>query len=447
MRNQNRSDLASDNMSLPPQNMEAEESVISSILIDNDMLPGVREILSAENFYRTAHQKIFAAIIDLSDKGEPIDLVTLKNQLEANGQLEIVGGASYLAKIIDTAPMASNARHYANIVRETAVKRLVIEQSNSLAKKCYRNEIGLEGLLADVAEMSSAVMSIAARGSPIQKLDLTIDDLRNHFCAVRETPFPSLNDAIEGLMIGELTIIGGRPGMGKTALALKFLSHTALEESCPVVYCGAQMSKPRIYSRLTAQKCRLPLRKIMGSKISAEADLKKIIRCHEQISVAPIYDLIIKDKISVPALQTMVVNARDKIGQEPGLLIIENLQQLFWPGKEFRNPRDQASFICDKIRPFNFEIKTPIIISSQLNRDVEDRDDKRPMPSDIFGTKGEELSDVIIFPFRPNYYEKNLIEEEGRPERNAELLISKGGPPIVLPFVFWGDYISWEEVE
>lgn len=437
----NRTVLLQQQTNIPPQNIEAEESILAAVLLDNNDLNIIREILKAEDFYRLSHAKIFTAMLEMTDKNMPIDLVSLTNYLKTKEQLEEIGGAAYLAGLLDTP--ANNPEFHAKSVKEKSLKRQIIQRSNSLMQMAYEDRADLEEILANMTEMSSCIMEKASIETA-ENLQIDIDILQNHFSSIRETPFDSLNRAIEGLMVGELTIIGGRPGMGKTALVLEILSHTALDEGCPVIYCGAQMSKPRIYARLLAQKCKLSLRKIMGGKISEKDKLEMLHEQHKKINTAPIHSLIIKDRISVPALQAIILNSQSRIGNL-GLIVVENLQQLSWPGKQFKSDWDQASFIVEILKQFSYEIKTPLIISSQLNRDVDDREDKRPMPSDIFGKKAEELSDVIIFPFRPNYYEKKQIEEAGRPERNAELIISKGGPPISLPFTFWGDYLSWKE--
>jgi len=431
---------------LPPQNLEAEESLLCALLLDNDEMSAVREILEPEDFYSTAHTKIFAAMIELTNQEKPIDLVTLTNCLKTRDQLEKIGGAVYLARLVDTVPIAvNNVLHYAEIVKEKAIKRMIIERMNVLIKEAFDDTTELDELLAKAMETFSIITQKAAKGDGAQKLEITADNLQNHFYSLTETPFKSLNNEIEGLAVGELTIIGGRPGMGKTALALEFLSHTAINEGTPVIYCGAQTTMERIYARLLAQRCKVSLRKILGSRVPKDKQ-KLLLQNHMQINNSSIRTIIIKDRISVPDLQTQVMSARDRIKEDIGLLIIENLQQLYWPGKSFRNEWEQASFICEKLKPLNYEIGAPLVVSSQLNRDVEDRKDRHPLPSDILGKKGEELSDVIIFPYRPNYYAKDRIKEEGRPEKDAEILISKGGPPVTLPFIFWGDYLSWEEI-
>ncbi len=434
-------------MKVPPQNIEAEESILSALLLDNNELFAVREILEPEDFYSTAHTKIFAAILELADQKKPIDLVTLTDCLKTRNQLEKIGGAIYLARLIDAAPMAVNARHYAEIVKEKAGKRLFIAKTNELSKKAYDDTIELGELLAEDREMSLEIMKKVTRGDGAKKLEITSEDLTNYFSSVRETPFESLNNLIEGLKVGELMVIGGKSGMGKTGLALQFLNHTAINQNRPSIYFGAQMSKPRIYARLLAQRCKVPLGKIMTSRVPKEKQ-KLVFENHAIINAATIFDHIIKNKISVIELQTKVMRAQDEAKEELGLVTIENLQQLFWPGKNFSKPWDEASFMAEKLKQLCYEIGgIPVTVSSQLTRTKDNSEDNRPTPSEIFGKLGEELADLILMLYRPNFFEKREIKEEGRPERDAEIIIGKGGPSLNLPFTFWGEYLSWEEME
>ena len=435
---------------LPPQSIEAEESLLCAILLDNNELSQIREILESEDFYRTSHRKIFAAMLELADHEEPIDLVTLAICLKTKNQLEEIGGASYLAVLVDAVPMAINARHYAKIIRENAIKRSLIEESSKLAQKAFSETTDLNTLLADVMEMSAMITEKAAEGSRAQKLEITADDLQGYFSSLLKTPHKSLDEAIGGLAVGELTIVAGKSGMGKTALTLQFLGHTAIDEAKPAIYCGAQMKLERVYARLLAQRCRVSFKKLLGRNVPIDKR-GLILENHKIINKAPILTEIINDEISLPGLFTKVIGdqkrIQDETGQDLGLLIIENLQQLKWPGKKFKNEWEKANFMVKQIKPWVNKSGIRTMVSSQLNRDVDDREDKRPVPTDIFSKDAEELSDNILLVYRPNVYEKRKIKTKGRAENDAEIIIGKGGAPVILKFTFWGDYLLWEEIE
>ena len=222
---------------VPPQNIEAEESIISAILIDNDALLDVIEALGPEDFYRTAHQKIYAAITDLFDKAEPVDLVTLANKLKEKGELEAVGGASYLARLVDTVPLAVNARHYAKIVHDKASLRRMIEKANAIIKRCFEERGEAEDVI-DFAE--SAVFEISeqkARQSfyPLSKIILgnieTLEEKQGNRSLVTgvTTGFTQLDNMTSGLQNADLIILAARPSMGKTALALNIARNAAVD--------------------------------------------------------------------------------------------------------------------------------------------------------------------------------------------------------------------------
>ena len=435
------------NFRVPPQSIEAEESLLCAILLDNNELPQIREILEPDDFYRTTHRKIFAAILELADHEEPIDLVTLANCLKAKNQLEEVGGASYLAVLVDAVPMAVNALHYAKIVNKKRSRRLFIEWANVLSGLAHDDSIELDIILAKNSEFSSTIMARASKGSRMQKMDISFEDIQSHFSTLVETPFGSINNIISGIAAGEMVIVGARTGVGKTALVLQFLRHTAIKQNRPVAYFGTLMDKYRIYARLVAQECQLSLRKeIMGGRILDEDKVKSRLQAQKRINTAPIHDHIISQEISLLDLQSMIISKQNQIGQNFALIIIENLQQIDWPGKKFRNKWERAGFVYKKLRQFCYEINSPIMVSSQLKKKVEEREDQTPMVSDLFDEEPESLSDLIFLLYRPNYHKKKTIKEKEQPEDDAKIIIAKGGQPIALPFTFWGDGLIWEEI-
>ncbi|MBL7084206.1 MAG: AAA family ATPase [Candidatus Aminicenantes bacterium] len=436
---------------LPPQNLEAEESLLCALLLCNDEVSAVREVLEPEDFYSTAHREIFTAMLKLADEEKPIDLVTLTNCLKERNQLEKIGGAVYLARLIDTVPIAVNVLHYADIIKEKAGKRLFIDKANKLSKKAYDDTIELDILLTEDREMSLTIAKKMAKESEVQKIDISFEAIQSYFSTIVETPFNSINNVISGLAAGELVVIGGRPGIGKTAFALHFLRHTAIECDRPVIYFGAMMDEKKIHARLLAQQSRMSLRKeIMGGRQLEESQVKLLLQCQEQIRPAPIYDYIVNREISVSELQSNVLSIRDQIKQDIGLIIIENLQQIDWPARKFKNPWERADFVYPMLREFCSDIKTQTMVSSQLKKEVENREDKRPKLSDLFGGESAALSDTIFLLHRPDYYKK---EEGGKREKcenaenNAEITIGKGAQPIILPFTFLGEPLLWEEIQ
>ena len=250
---------------LPPQNIEAEESIISAILIDNNTLLDIIEILAPQDFYRTAHQKIYAAIIDLFDRAEPVDLVTLANKLKEKGQLEEIGSASYLAKLVDTVPLAVNAQYYAKIVHDKASLRRLIEKANAIAKRCFE-ERGNADEVIDFAE--AAVFEISekkARQSfyPLSKIILgnieTLEENQGNRSLVTGVPtgFSHLDNLTSGLQPSDLIILAARPSMGKTALALNIARNAAIDANIPVAIFSLEMSKEQLSLRMLCSEARI----------------------------------------------------------------------------------------------------------------------------------------------------------------------------------------------
>jgi len=425
---------------LPPQNLEAETAVLGEMLMENSIIPLAKELLPIDFFYREAHRKIFSVMLSTYERDSTVDLITLAEELKKKGMLEEIGGAVYLSDLLNCAIGASMLEKHAEIIREKAIRRALIQRAVEIVTLAYGDEADLGLLLARYQETLSELLKKSAVREANSKLAMTLVDLKDYFSFCRETPFEGLNRAIGGCFGGELIIIGGRPGMGKTALVLEFLKKTAVKEGRPVAYFGAETAKPVIYARLLSSICKIPYNDLKRGKVNEE-QAKKLAAAHDIIDRAPIYTFVIKEKVSAISLMAQVKGLIGKIKEGLGLIAIENLQQIFWPDKKFKR-KEEVDVILESLKSFGLEIKVPTLLSCQINREPDEREDKRPLPSDLKETgQVEEIADKILFPFRPNYYEKKLIEglEKG------ELIIAKGGQPISLPFKFYGEFLSWEE--
>ncbi len=296
---------------IPPQNIEAEQSILSAILIDNNVLLDVIELLAPADFYKTAHQKIYSAIIDLFDKGEPVDLVTLANNLSENGQLEDIGGATYLARLVDAVPLAVNAQHYAKIVHDKAALRRLIETSNAIVKRCFKDEGDVDDVI-DFAE--SSIFEVSEKKSkqsfyPISKLILrnieTLEEKQGDRSLVTGVPtgFTILDNMTSGLQNSDLVILAGRPSMGKTALALNIARNAAVEANIPVAIFSLEMSKEQLSLRMLCAEARLDSSRLRGGFFSME-DWRRLTDSAGVLSESPIY---IDD---TPSLSAMDIRAK-----------------------------------------------------------------------------------------------------------------------------------------
>ncbi len=440
---------SSDPMHIPPQNIEAEESLLSAILVDNTALLEVVETLSAADFYRTAHQKIYEAITGLFDKAEPIDLVTLNNHLKEKGHLEAVGGAAFLARLVDVVPLAANAQHYARIVHDKAVLRRLIEKANAISKRCFQEQ-GPTDEIVDFAE--NAIFEVADQKArqafyPLSKLiDVNIDFLeekQKNKSLVTGVPtgFGQLDNLTSGLQDSDLIILAARPSMGKTALALNIARNAAVEAGVPVAVFSLEMSKEQLSLRLLCAEARIDSSRLRSGFFSME-DWQRLTDAAGVLSAAPIF---IDDSASLTAMEVRAKARRLKMDKNIGLIVIDYLQLM--QGRAGAERRDlEISEISRSLKALAKEINLPVIALSQLNRMLEQRNDRRPRLSDLRESGAlEQDADVVAFIYRDEVYNK----EENNPNKGtAEIILAKqrNGPTGDIKLTFLNAYTRFENL-
>jgi replicative DNA helicase len=432
---------------LPPQSLEAEESILSAILVDNDTLLEVLEILSPEDFYRSAHQKIFSAISELFLRNEPVDLVTLTNILREHDRLEEIGGAAYLANLVDTVPLAVNAQYYAKIVYDKACLRRLIEKTNSIAKRCFEDRGDVDSVI-DFAESSIFEISenkIRPTFYPIGKIiESNIDVLEERqgnraLVTGVATGFTKLDELTAGLQKSDLVILAGRPGMGKTALALNIAKNAAVDSNIPVAIFSLEMSKEQLSLRMLSSEARIDSSRLRRGFISQD-DWIKITDSAGILSQAPIF---IDDSPSITALEIRAKSRRLKMEKDIGLIIIDYLQLM--KGRVSAERRDlEISEISRSLKALAKELDLPVVALSQLNRKLEERSDKRPQLSDLRESGAlEQDADVVAFLYRDELYNR----DENNPNKGkAELIVSKqrNGPTGFTILTFLDTYTRFE---
>ena len=445
MKNQNDPSL----YAVPPQNIEAEQSILSAILIDNNTLLDVIEILSQNDFYKTAHQKIYSAIIDLFDKGEPIDLVTLANNLDEGGNLENIGGATYLARLVDAVPLAVNAQHYAKIVHDKAALRRLIENANAIAKRCFRDEGDVDDVI-DFAETS--IFEISEKKSkqsfyPLSKLILqnieTLEEKQGNRSLVTGVPmgFTLLDNMTSGLQNSDLIILAARPSMGKTALALNIARNAAVEANVPVAVFSLEMSKEQLSLRMLCTEARLDSARLRGGFFSME-DWHRLTDSAGLLSESPIF---IDDTPNLTAMEIRAKARRLKMDKNIGLVIIDYLQLM--QGRSSAERRDlEISEISRSLKALAKELSLPVLALSQLNRMLEQRNDKRPRLSDLRESGAlEQDADVVAFIYRDEIYNT----DENNPKKGtADIIVAKqrNGPVGDAPLAFLSSYTRFENL-
>ena len=423
---------------VPPQNIEVEQSILSAILIENNTLPEVLEVVSEKDFYRESHRKIFAAMVDLFERNEPADLITITNILKEQGRLESVGGASYLAELVDTVPMATNAAHYAKIIREKATLRQLIERAASITTRCFEDRGDVEEVL-DFAERSIFDISENKVRPAFHSL---ADILNDTYKAVEDavgnkilvtgvpTGYHMLDEKTSGLQPSDLIVIAGRPSMGKTALALNIAQNASTQTGITVGIFSLEMSKEQLSLRMLSSEARIDSSRMRGGFLS-ESDLARINRAAGTLYDLPIY---IDDSPAISALEIRAKARRMKMEKGLGLVIVDYLQLM--RGRASAERRDlEISEISRSLKALAKEINIPVVALSQLNRKVEERSNKRPVLSDLRESGAiEQDADVIIFIYRDEVYNK----KEGEADRTSEIDVAKqrNGPTGTVKLTF-----------
>jgi replicative DNA helicase len=431
---------------LPPQSIEAEESVLGGVLLDNTALDRAIELLSPDDFYREAHRKIMRAMIDLSQRTEPVDLVTLTEALKARGDLADIGGATYLAELADKVPTAANVAYYARIVHQKSILRSLIQTATEIATAGYEANPNVDQFLDEAEHKIFAISERKTRPAFFRIRDIMIDSMkaieemyeRRELVTGVPTGFLDLDRMTAGLQPSDLIIIAGRPSMGKTAFALNLAQYAALTAKIGVAVFSLEMSKEQLALRLLCGEARVDMSKVR-SGFAQDRDFPKLVTAAGHLSDAPIY---IDDTPALSVLELRAKARRLKRERDArlGLILVDYLQLM--KGHTGADNREQEiSSISRSLKALAKELDTPVVALSQLNRQVEARAEKRPIMADLRESGAiEQDADVIAFLYRPIVYDKNANE------RDAEVIIAKqrNGPIGTVNLTFMPEYTRFE---
>jgi len=439
---------------LPPQNLEAEMSVLGGVLLENEALNRALEVLRPEDFYREAHRKIFAALITLSERNEPADLVTLTAVLKNRDALEEIGGSSYLSTLVDFVPTAANISYYCKIVKEKAISRELIKVATEIASRGYEGgevEASLdwaEGEIFKIANMKSRP-SVFATKDIVKETIKTIENLydRKELITGVPTGFTDLDNMTSGLQGGDLVIIAGRPSMGKTAFCLNLVEHASMHATKPIpaIVFSLEMSKEQLVQRLLCSVARIEAGRVRTGKL-AQSEFPTLVNAAGVIAEAPIY---IDDTPAISVLEVRAKSRRLKAEKNIGLIVVDYLQLM--TGKNTESRQQEISEISRSLKALAKELNLPVIALSQLNRSLESRTDKRPILADLRESGAiEQDADVIMFLYRETVYcdackrRDNSCTENH--ERSAEVIIGKqrNGPLGIEQLTFLGEYTRFE---
>ena len=412
-----------------PHNLEAEQSVLGGVLIDNEAIIKIADFLSPSDFYKGSHQKIYKAMLELYQNKEPIDILTLSSKLKEEGVLEDIGGLTYLTSLTSLVPTTSHLEHYAKIVKEKSILRSLIATSYKVAQECFEEKKEV-GILLD--QIQQEVLSVAQKGI-IEEFKNLKDSLKEAFERIDRlhkgekplrgltTGFPGLDQILAGFQKSNLIIVAARPSLGKTALALDFARAIALKEKVPVGFFSLEMSREEIVDRLISSQSGVDLWRIRTGRLQDEMDFKLIEKALDKLAEAPIF---VDDTSSLDILQIRTMARKLQLEHGLGALIIDYLQ-LVRPLNTNVGEVQQITEVSRFLKSLARELQIPVIAVSQLSRAVEQRETRIPRLSDLRASGSiEQDADVVMFIYRKDKDKKEeLISHE---ERNtAEIIIAK----------------------
>ncbi len=434
---------------LPPQNIEAEQSVLGSILLENSAVNKVLEVLSAGDFYNEAHRKIFNVTVELSERNEPVDLITLSNALKDRSMLDSVGGTTYLASLVDNVPSAANVANYARIVKEKAILRGLITSATEIIDNCFETGSDVDNIL-DKAEHSIFEISenkVRQDYFPIRDIIKdsfrSIEDLysRQQLITGVTTGLEKIDDLTAGLQKSELIIIAGRPSMGKTAFALNIALHAAMEAQIPSAIFSLEMSKEQLAFRLLSSEAKVDAQRLRKGFLG-ETDWPKLTTAAGRLSEAPLF---IDDTAAITVLEMKAKSRRLKADRGLGLIVVDYIQ-LMRAGSKHDSREQEISDISRSLKALAKELRVPVIALSQLNRQVENRTNRRPQMADLRESGAiEQDADVIAFIYRDEVYNKS---DDNIDKGTAEIIIAKqrNGPTDTVKLAFVDKYTSFENL-
>ncbi|WP_160725989.1 replicative DNA helicase [Bacillus sp. USDA818B3_A] len=440
-------DVLADRM--PPQNIEAEQAVLGAIFLEPSALTLASEILIPEDFYRASHQKIFNVMLDLNDQGKAVDLVTVTEELAAAKLIEDIGGVSYLSDLSGSVPTAANIEYYARIVEEKSLLRRLIRTATNIASDGYSREDEVEALLS---EAEKNIMEVAQRKNAgafhnikdvlVRTYD-NIEEMHNRVGEITgiSTGFAELDRMTAGFQRNDLIIVGARPSVGKTAFALNIAANVATKTGENVAIFSLEMGAEQLVMRMLCSEGNIDAQRLRTGSLTDD-DWGKLTMAMGSLSNSGIF---IDD---TPGVRISDIRSKcRRLQQEHGLgmILIDYLQLILGSGRSGENRQQEVSEISRSLKQLARELKVPVIALSQLSRGVEQRQDKRPMMSDIRESGSiEQDADIVAFLYRDDYYDK-----ESENKNIIEIIIAKqrNGPTGTVALAFVKEYNKFVNLE
>lgn len=432
-----------------PNSLEAEQSVIGSMIMDKDAIVAASEILISEDFYHKQYGVLFDSITELFNSGEPVDLVTLQNKLKEKDVPPEVSSLEYIGNLVAAVPTSANVKYYANIVKEKSVLRKLIKVTEGIENQCYLGKDGLEDILADTEKSIFDLLQNRSGGDfvPIRQVVINALDKIEQASKAKgtvtgiATGFVDLDYRTSGLQPSDLILVAARPSMGKTAFVLNIAQYAAFRSNLTTAIFSLEMSKEQLVNRLFSLESRVDAQVLRNGNLS-DADWEKLI---EGAGVVGRSNLIIDDTPGISISELRSKCRKYKLEHDLKLIIIDYLQLMTGNGKGSESRQQEISDISRSLKSLARELQVPVVALSQLSRAVEQRPDKRPMMSDLRESGAiEQDADVIMFIYRDDYYNKDTERKN-----IAEIIIAKqrNGPIGTVELVWLPQYTKFANME
>ena len=433
---------------IPPNNIEAEQSVLGAMLLDKEAISTATEFITGDDFYREAHKEIFEAIVDIYNRGEPVDLITLTEKLKTRNTLEAVGGITFLTNLMDAVPTTHNVKYYPKIVEDKSLLRKLIKSSNEIIQKSYQAEEDI-GEIIDDAEKGIFNISLnrSTQGFVHLKniLNANFDRIEQLYLNKGKitgvpTGFHDLDNKLSGLQKSDLILIAARPSMGKSSFMMNIVQHAAVREKITTAIFSLEMSKEQLTQRLLCSEALIDAHRLRIGDIN-EDEWVKLARAMGPLSEAPIY---IDDTPSISITEMRAKCRRLKLEHDLGLIVIDYLQLMQGKGNA-ESRQQEISEISRSLKALAREINVPVVALSQLSRAPEMRADHKPVLSDLRESGAiEQDADVVMFLYRDEYYhpdteKKNIGEVNIAKQRN--------GPTGTVELIWLGQFTKFVNKE
>jgi len=438
---------ATDSTRLPPQDVAAEQGVLGAMLLSKDAISEVLEELRAHDFYKTQHQTIYETVLDLYGRGEPADAVTVAAELTRLGELNRIGGPSYIHTLVASVPTAANAAHYARIVREKAILRRLVEAGTRIVNMSYEEQGEVDDLV-DRAQVEVYDVTDRRSSDDYQRLqDLLnnalseIEAIANHDGALIGVPtgFSEMDSLLNGLQPGQLIMVAARPGMGKSTIGLDFARAASIKGKMTSAIFSLEMARNEIVMRLLSAEASIALQSMRSGKMS-DTEWQRLARKMSAISDSPLF---IDDSPNLTISEIRAKCRRLKQKHDLKLVVVDYLQ-LMSSGKKVESRQQEVSEFSRSLKLLAKELEVPVVAISQLNRSPEQRQDKRPMLSDLRESGSlEQDSDVVMLIHREDAYDR-----ESPRAGEADLIVAKhrNGPTATVTVSFQGHYSRFVEM-